>query len=176
MLPELELLQALAVQGAARARRDHRNAPVKAELLLRQLRQPLDLMRSAAEGRNKLGGANGNPEPCADGSTHRGEARPDQYDAPGDAGLVERCESRAAEGAGPLQHHQRQWARVDETLPVADPAHRHEAQRVAWQPRIDLERDRLIELAGLHRIDQRLTGVDHHLDARSRMRRYEIGE
>src|SRR6266478_800965 len=39
--PDLQLLQALAVQCAARARGDHRNAPVKAKLLLRQLRQPL---------------------------------------------------------------------------------------------------------------------------------------
>src|SRR5260370_42693817 len=36
--PDLQLLQALAVQCAARARGDHRNAPVKAKLLLRQLR------------------------------------------------------------------------------------------------------------------------------------------
>src|SRR6516165_11530328 len=31
-------------------------------------------------------------------------------------------------------------------------------------------------LARLHRIDLRLAGVDHHLDARLRMRRHEIGE
>src|SRR5262245_52797754 len=85
--PDLQLLQALAVQCAARARGDHRNAPVKAKLLLRQLRQPLDLMRAAAERLNELGGARGDPEPCADGSTHRREARADERDAPGDASL-----------------------------------------------------------------------------------------
>src|SRR6516165_11011349 len=101
--PDLQLLQALAVQCAARARGDHRNAPVKAKLLLRQLRQPLDLMRAAAERLNELGGAHGDPEPCADGSTHRREARADERDAPGDASLVERCNSRPAEGARLLQ-------------------------------------------------------------------------
>src|SRR5262245_25324756 len=96
--PDIQLLQALAVQCAARARGDTRNAPVKAKLLLRQLRQPLDLMRAAAERLNELGGAHGDPEPCADGSTHRREARADERDAPGDASLVERCNSRPADG------------------------------------------------------------------------------
>src|SRR6516164_11639330 len=64
--PDLQLLQALAVQCVARARGDHRNAPVKAKLLLRQLRQPLDFLRRAAERLNELGGAHGDPEPCAD--------------------------------------------------------------------------------------------------------------
>src|SRR3954462_15480018 len=81
----LQLLEALAVQCAARARADHRNAPVKAKLLLRQFRQPLDLMRPAAERLNDLSGAHGDAEPCADGSTHRREARADERDAPGDA-------------------------------------------------------------------------------------------
>src|SRR5262245_50706999 len=87
--PDLQLLQALAVQCAARARGDHRNAPVKAKLLLRQLRQPLNLMRPAAERLDELGRAHRDPEPCANGSTDRGEARADEYDAPGDASLVE---------------------------------------------------------------------------------------
>src|SRR5262245_21455044 len=76
---DLQLLQALAVQCAARARGNHRNAPVKAKLLLRQLRQPFDLMRPATERLNELGGAHGDPEPCADGSTHRREARADEH-------------------------------------------------------------------------------------------------
>src|SRR5499426_1291908 len=110
--PDLQLLQALAVQCAACARGDHRNAPVKAKLLLRQLRQPLDLMRPAAERLNELGGAHGDPKPCADGSTHRREARADEHDAPGDASLVERCKRRPAESTRLLQHHKRQRALV----------------------------------------------------------------
>ena len=165
------------MQRAARARGDHWNAPVKAKLLLWQLRQALDFMRPAAERLNELGGAHADPEPCADGSTHSRKARADERYAPGDASLVECCNSRPAKGARLLEHDKRQGALVDETpLPAADPAHWYEAQRVARQPCVDLERDRLIELARLHRIDQRLAGVDHHLDARLRVGRHEIGE